>query len=84
MSLDVCINCSIHLCCVITDCRAQGSGSGLLLVRMFIRTDTSPAVFVIVAILRKGRSPNVAVNLSAVVGTIPVSHGSYCKPGKCY
>lgn len=62
----------------------QDCGSGLLPVRTLIRTDTFPAVFVIVAILRKGRSANVAVNLSTVVGTIPVSHGSYCKSVKCY
>lgn len=59
----------------------QDCGRGLLPVKTLNRTDTFPAVL---AILRKGRSTNVVVNLSTAVGTFPVSHGAYCKSVKCH
>lgn len=58
------------------DCEVQDCGRKFLLVKILNRTDTFPAVFVVLAILRKGRSANVAVNLSTKVGTFQVSHGA--------
>lgn len=62
----------------------QDCGRGSLPVKILNRTDIFPAVFVALAILGKGRSANVTVNLSTAVGTFPVSHGAHCKSVKCH
>lgn len=62
----------------------QDCGRELLPVKILNRTDTFTAVFVKLAILRKGRSANVAVNLSAAVGRFPVSHGAHYTSVKCH
>lgn len=57
---------------------------GLLPVKTLKRMNTFPPVFVVLAILRKERSTNIAVNLSGTVGMFPVSHEAHCTSGKCH
>lgn len=56
-------NSGVQLFHVVGHCSMQDCGRELLPVKILNRTDTFTAVFVKLAILRKGRSANVAVNL---------------------